>query len=67
MCVIKIEEVEAPEGRLDLFLRGERYAINAQRTGDVLDLVLAEVKELQREPVANLRINRFGDAYSARE
>ena len=60
--VLEIEDVKTAERRLDLLLRGERHAIGAHRPGDVLHLVLAEVEEIEREPIAHLRVDRFGDA-----
>ena len=64
--VIKFEDVKTAERRLDLFLGGKRHAIGAHRPGDILHLVLAKIEEIEREPIANLRMDRFGDTYSAR-
>ena len=36
------------------------------RPGDVLHLVLAKIDELEREPIASLRVDRFRDAHSTR-
>ena len=66
VSVIEVEDVETAERRLDLLLRRKRHTIGAHRPRDVLHLVLAKVQEIEREPIANLRMDRFGDAYSAR-
>jgi len=53
----------AAEWRLRQFLRCKRHSIRAHRPGDVLHYVLAEVQKIERKPIANLRVNCFGDAY----
>ena len=66
VSVIEVEDIETAERRLDLFFRSKRHAIGAHRPGDILHPVLAEIQEIEREPIANLRVDCFGDAYSAR-
>ena len=64
--MVEVEGIETAEGRLDPLLRSERHTIGANRPRDVLHLVLAKVQEIEREPIANLRMDRLGDANSAR-
>ena len=63
--VIEVEDIEAAKWRLGLLLRGKRHTIGAQRSGDILHLVLAKVQEIEGEPIANVRVDGLGDAYAA--
>jgi len=63
--VIEIEGVKTAEWRLDLLFRSKRYTISAHRPGDVLNFVFAKVQKIEREAVTNLRVDGFGNTYSA--
>src|SRR5262245_35519906 len=62
----KFENVEAAKRRPYLFLRSERHTVGAHGPDDVLQVVLANIDEVEGEAIASLRIDCFRDTQPAR-
>jgi len=66
VSVLKFENVEAAKRRPYLFLRSERHTVGVHGPDDVLQVVLANIDEVEGEPIASLRIDCFRDTQPAR-
>ena len=61
-----LEHIEPPERGGLAELSGQRHPIHPHRMGDVLDLMVPKVLELQPETVAHLFEDSVGDADATR-